>query len=331
MATDGIWYTAEVSMVSTAAKRVRAPVKVHFLGYNASHDEWVTADNIRSKALKHKRLSSSEPNHFSESEQEAGLNAETRTHGHPDDAEIHNTMRHGEARTNPSSREVNVLQLGEHICSVSISLVTLVGDVKYQIYAKMGIPIACQVLVVDPVAFMDNTALLGDIAESDSITLVVVKESGESVCARLQGILEFVVNNEVMRYGSNEGDAEPPTFFNIEIVEGNTAEEEVMGFEWTGECSRHSAAFFRALSELTKDHLREWFQTDERGTLPDDAKFALDLLSDQGADGGGCITFARLCSLTDDGVGTYTVGVCVVTASECVVGWQQEGVVWTRR
>eukprot|EP00929_Paragymnodinium_shiwhaense_P114693 TRINITY_DN83161_c0_g1_i1.p1 TRINITY_DN83161_c0_g1~~TRINITY_DN83161_c0_g1_i1.p1 ORF type:complete len:309 (+),score=85.31 TRINITY_DN83161_c0_g1_i1:50-976(+) len=51
---DGTFYAAEVVAVSTAAKRAKAPVKVHFSGYTDDYDEWVGADRLRSKALKPK-------------------------------------------------------------------------------------------------------------------------------------------------------------------------------------------------------------------------------------------------------------------------------------
>jgi len=50
----GTYYAAEVVSVSTAAKRSKAPVKVHFAGYEATDDEWVGADRLRSKLIKPK-------------------------------------------------------------------------------------------------------------------------------------------------------------------------------------------------------------------------------------------------------------------------------------
>merc|ERR550514_1960560 len=46
---DDKYYTAEVVAVS---KKKGGGVKVHFVGYEKSADEWVTGDRIRSKALK---------------------------------------------------------------------------------------------------------------------------------------------------------------------------------------------------------------------------------------------------------------------------------------
>jgi hypothetical protein len=48
---DGEFYVAEVVEWSTAKKKAKAPVKVHYLGYDASEDAWVTRDDIQSKQL----------------------------------------------------------------------------------------------------------------------------------------------------------------------------------------------------------------------------------------------------------------------------------------
>merc|ERR1712043_125986 len=48
---DGAWYAAKVVLVSEAKNRARAPVKVTFLGYDTTYDEWVGAERMRSKAL----------------------------------------------------------------------------------------------------------------------------------------------------------------------------------------------------------------------------------------------------------------------------------------
>jgi len=50
----GSWYAGEVLVVSDSQKRAKAPVKVHFKGYDNSYDEWLGGDRIRSKALKEK-------------------------------------------------------------------------------------------------------------------------------------------------------------------------------------------------------------------------------------------------------------------------------------
>jgi len=47
--TDGKYYAAEV--VTVNKKRGKAPVKVHFVGYDDNSDEWVGADRLRSKLL----------------------------------------------------------------------------------------------------------------------------------------------------------------------------------------------------------------------------------------------------------------------------------------
>jgi hypothetical protein len=49
--SDGEFYVAEVVEWSTAKKRAKAPVKVHYLGYTEAEDAWVTRDDIRSKQL----------------------------------------------------------------------------------------------------------------------------------------------------------------------------------------------------------------------------------------------------------------------------------------
>jgi len=44
---DGAWYKAEVLQVSESQKRRKAPVKVHFIGWDASEDIWVSLDEMR--------------------------------------------------------------------------------------------------------------------------------------------------------------------------------------------------------------------------------------------------------------------------------------------
>lgn len=51
-AVEGVFYAAEIVVVSESKNRVKAPVKVHFQGYDASEDLWVNGDSLRSKALK---------------------------------------------------------------------------------------------------------------------------------------------------------------------------------------------------------------------------------------------------------------------------------------
>lgn len=51
-ASDGFWYAAEVVTISSSQRRKKAPVKVSFLGYTAASDEWVSAQKLRSKALR---------------------------------------------------------------------------------------------------------------------------------------------------------------------------------------------------------------------------------------------------------------------------------------
>eukprot|EP00931_Biecheleriopsis_adriatica_P064936 TRINITY_DN3958_c0_g1_i1.p1 TRINITY_DN3958_c0_g1~~TRINITY_DN3958_c0_g1_i1.p1 ORF type:complete len:344 (+),score=98.92 TRINITY_DN3958_c0_g1_i1:74-1033(+) len=52
---DGVWYAAEVVTVAKSKSRAKAPVKVHFVGYEKSYDEWLSGDKLRSKALKVKK------------------------------------------------------------------------------------------------------------------------------------------------------------------------------------------------------------------------------------------------------------------------------------
>jgi len=47
---EGVYYAAEVVTVSTAPRRSKAPVKVHFLGYPESDDLWLSGNQLRSKA-----------------------------------------------------------------------------------------------------------------------------------------------------------------------------------------------------------------------------------------------------------------------------------------
>merc|ERR1711865_1181844 len=52
MASDDVWYAAEVVAVSTTKSRSKAPIKVNFVGYTKDSDEWVGVEKIRSKVLK---------------------------------------------------------------------------------------------------------------------------------------------------------------------------------------------------------------------------------------------------------------------------------------
>lgn len=49
--SEGEYYAATVTQVSTSKNRTKAPVKVSYKGYDG-YDEWVGGDRIRSKALK---------------------------------------------------------------------------------------------------------------------------------------------------------------------------------------------------------------------------------------------------------------------------------------
>merc|ERR1740121_3190223 len=56
--SDGTYYAAEVVTVSTAKSRAKAPVKIHYCGYDDASDEWVGADRLRSKSIKPKSADS---------------------------------------------------------------------------------------------------------------------------------------------------------------------------------------------------------------------------------------------------------------------------------
>jgi UDP-N-acetylglucosamine pyrophosphorylase/quinol monooxygenase YgiN len=49
--TDGEFYPAEVLVVSTSAKRSKAPVKVSYKGYGAEYAAWLPLDSLKSKKL----------------------------------------------------------------------------------------------------------------------------------------------------------------------------------------------------------------------------------------------------------------------------------------
>lgn len=51
-ANDGKWYTAAVVDVSKAARRKSAPVLINYVGYTSASDEWLGADQLRSKLLR---------------------------------------------------------------------------------------------------------------------------------------------------------------------------------------------------------------------------------------------------------------------------------------
>jgi len=48
---EGVYYAAEVLSISDSKKRTRAPVRIHFKGWEDTYDEFVGGDRIRSKAL----------------------------------------------------------------------------------------------------------------------------------------------------------------------------------------------------------------------------------------------------------------------------------------
>merc|ERR1719232_1913158 len=49
--SEGVYYAAEVVLVSESKSRAKAPVKISYKGYEG-YDEWVAGDRLRSKALK---------------------------------------------------------------------------------------------------------------------------------------------------------------------------------------------------------------------------------------------------------------------------------------
>mmetsp|Transcript_6013 Transcript_6013/g.9616 ORF Transcript_6013/g.9616 Transcript_6013/m.9616 type:complete len:665 (+) Transcript_6013:87-2081(+) len=49
--SDGEFYAAEVVTVSSSAKREKKPVKVHFVGFGAEDDVWLSIESLKSKVL----------------------------------------------------------------------------------------------------------------------------------------------------------------------------------------------------------------------------------------------------------------------------------------
>jgi len=49
--SEGVYYAAEVLLVSDSKSRAKAPVKISYKGYEG-YDEWVAGDRLRSKTLK---------------------------------------------------------------------------------------------------------------------------------------------------------------------------------------------------------------------------------------------------------------------------------------
>lgn len=72
--SDGTWYAAEVVVVSEGPKRAKAPVKVHFKGYDNSYDEWLGGDRLRSKAVTVKKVSDAKKRIYSLADQVARFN-----------------------------------------------------------------------------------------------------------------------------------------------------------------------------------------------------------------------------------------------------------------
>eukprot|EP00929_Paragymnodinium_shiwhaense_P112639 TRINITY_DN80905_c0_g1_i1.p1 TRINITY_DN80905_c0_g1~~TRINITY_DN80905_c0_g1_i1.p1 ORF type:complete len:690 (-),score=208.27 TRINITY_DN80905_c0_g1_i1:323-2392(-) len=50
--SDGEYYAAEVLAVSTSKQRAKKPVKVHFVAYDASEDQWMALEDLKSKKIK---------------------------------------------------------------------------------------------------------------------------------------------------------------------------------------------------------------------------------------------------------------------------------------
>jgi hypothetical protein len=59
--TDGKMYGAEVLQVSTAKKRSKAPVKVHYTGYGEDEDMWVALDDLQMPKKKGKKAAAAAP------------------------------------------------------------------------------------------------------------------------------------------------------------------------------------------------------------------------------------------------------------------------------
>jgi len=290
LAEDGVWYAAEV--IAGFSKR-RDAVKVRFIGYTSDSDEWVRIDRIRSKVLKL---------HLSSAKASQNKSKKTKI-----------SISRGEFRNLRSMPEVPVILAGEKLCCVSVSSITLVREIKEQIFAAAGIPTPCQVLVIDPVALMDDDAPIGDLCTADSIQLVEVHESGESVMSRLQNLLQAFVDTGNMHYSGCKGEL---SFFNIDMLE-DTAEETVMGADWKKEdCSDDHTKFEPKIS-LAESDMKMWFPD---VALPDFGANALQLLNEQGATGHGCFMFSKR---DPWGLEGYVIGMGVVTSSRCVVGWEQ--------
>jgi len=289
--TDGVWYAAVVAAVSAKRKPV---VKVNYLGYTADSDEWVGIDRIRSKLLqsttstKTKRIATKKSTTF-------------------EDAKL----------------EVPVKQAGKQVCLVSVSQSTLVGEVKMQIFDKAGIAVARQVLVVDPVALMDDEAPLGDMSAAACIELVEVHESGESVMSRLENLLKRLVDDGKMCYSNNKGEI---TFFNLDILEGDSAEYTVMFAPSSSETNGPDIAKFTPKASLDESDIVAWFPDHDVNGFPDFTLDALQVLNEHGADGHGCFTFSKPDPWGLDG---FVVGVGVVISSGSVVGWEQNGITLT--
>jgi len=290
-AADGIWYSAEVVVVSSKKKHA---VKVRFVGYTSASDEWLAIDAIRSKLLR--------------TETQARRGASTK--------------RSKPAKSSASLVEMQVVRSGEPICSVSVCSNTLVREVKEQIFALVGIPVPCQVLVVEPVALMDDDAPLGDMASAPSIQVVEAHESGESAMSRLQNLLQLFIDNGQMHFSGNKGEL---SFFNIDILEDDTVDDTVISRDWRKELDEDKHRWFNAKPELDEGDLRAWFPEGDAAELPDFALAALQLLNEHGANGSGCFAFSK----PDPwGLEGYVVGVGVAISSGAVIGWEQNGVKW---
>lgn len=57
--SEGEWYPAKVLAISASKKRAKAPVKVHYTGFDADYDEWKSVNDLKSKALPQKNPASS--------------------------------------------------------------------------------------------------------------------------------------------------------------------------------------------------------------------------------------------------------------------------------
>jgi malate dehydrogenase len=74
---DGEFYPATVVQISEAARRAKAPVKVHYVGYEDSDDKWLNIDSLQSKRLP-KAKAKAEPKAKAKAEPKAKAKAKAK-------------------------------------------------------------------------------------------------------------------------------------------------------------------------------------------------------------------------------------------------------------